>query len=106
MNRKASIVMGSLVGACVLNLLFVACGSPTNAQAQAQASACTSWQMATFYQPNVLTRSGTADWPAGLSSMVNLPNGWEPIEATAWGGTNSSTSTTVGALVIVRHCAQ
>ena len=56
MNRKTSIVMGSLVGACALNLLFVACGSPTSAQAQAQA--CTSWQVAAYYQPNVATRSG------------------------------------------------
>lgn len=106
MNRKTSIVMGSLVGACVLNLLFVACGSPTRAQAQAQASACASWQIATFYQPNVLTHSGGADWPVGPSSAVNLPSGWEPIEATAWGGSASTASTTVGALVIIRHCAQ
>ena len=106
MNRKASIVIGSLIGACVLNFLFVACGSPTNAQAQAQASACTSWQLAAFYQPNLLSRSGVLDWPAGLTSTVNLPTGWEPIEASPWGGSSSTASTTVGALVVVRHCAQ
>ena len=105
MNRKVNIVLGSLLGACVLNLLFVACGAPTSAQAQ-QAPACTSWQTAAFYQPNVLMRAGTADWPSGLSSQVNLPAGWEPIEASPFGGASSSTSTTIGALVIVRHCAQ
>jgi hypothetical protein len=104
-NRKVSIVLGSMLGACVLNLLFVACGSPTNAQAQAPASACTSWQLAAFYQPNVLMK-GAADWPSGLSSTVNLPTGWEPIEASPWGGSSSTTSTTIGTLVVVRHCAQ
>ena len=96
--------MGSLLGACVLNLLFVACGSSTHAQAQA--STCASWQVASFYQPNVLTRSTNADWPSGLSSSVNLPAGWEPIEASPFGGTNTDTMSFVGALVIVRHCAQ
>jgi hypothetical protein len=104
MNRKASIVMGSLVGACVLNLLFVACGAPTNAQAQ-QAPACTSWQVAQFYQPNVLAHSGT-DWQSGLSSTVSLPAGWEPIGASPWNGSTSNAPTTLGALVVVRHCAQ
>jgi hypothetical protein len=105
MNRKVSIVMGSLVGACALNLLFVACGTPGRAQAQAQASSCTSWQLAAFYQPGLLASTG-ADWPAGLSKTVDLPAGWEPIEATPFGGSSSTASTVYGALVVVRHCAQ
>jgi hypothetical protein len=104
MNRKASIATGSLLGACALHLLYVACGSPTNAQAQA--TACSSWQVATYYQPNVLTRTGSADWPIGLSNAVNLPNGWEPLEAAPFSGSTSNSVSTVGALVVVRHCAQ
>jgi hypothetical protein len=104
MNRKASIVLGSLLGACVLNLLFVACGSAKNAQAQS--APCTSWQVATYYQPDVLTRSGTSDWPTGLSNAVTLPTGWEPLEASPFGGSSGGPTSSVGALVVARHCLQ
>jgi hypothetical protein len=104
MNRKAGIVVGSLLGASVLNLLYIACGSPNNAQAQS--SPCTSWQVATYYQPDVLTRSGTSDWPTGLSNAVTLPIGWEPLEASPFGGNSGGATSSVGALVVARHCLQ
>lgn len=97
--------MGSLLGACTLNLLFVACGAPGRAQAQAQASSCASWQVAAFYQPNVLASMGQV-WASGLSKAVDLPAGWEPIEASPFGGSATTASTVYGALVVVRHCAQ
>lgn len=106
MKRTLGLVFGSLAGACVLHLVLVACGgSNSTPDAHAQ-STCTSWQVAGYYAPAVLTTPSGADWPAGLTKPVNLPNGWEPLEASPFGGTNGGGTNTVGAFVIVRHCVQ
>ncbi|HEY6463460.1 MAG TPA: hypothetical protein VIY73_25005 [Polyangiaceae bacterium] len=116
--KRLGIVLGSTVGACVIYFASVACsgggsaggmgsgsGGPVpDANAQT-APSCTSWQLAMYYQPDVLTR-GPGDWPQGLSSPVTLPAGWEPIEAAPFGGTTGSTASTTGALAVVRKCAQ
>lgn len=105
MKRIIGLVFGSLVGACVLHFVLAACGSGSTPNALAQSS-CTSWQVAGYYAPAVLSTPSGSDWPTGLTTPVNLPSGWEPLEASPFGGMSGSGTNTVGAFVIVRHCVQ
>lgn len=114
LKASASVVVASLVGACAIHFALTACsnsarGGSTDGtpDAFAQASpACSSWQIAVYYAPDILSASGPGNWPSGLSSAVTLPSGWEPIQATPFGGTTSATTNTVGALAVLRKCAQ
>jgi hypothetical protein len=56
-----------------------------------------------YFAPDILTTTAGSNWPAGLSAPVNLPSGWEPLSAEAFGGSSSSAA---GAFVAVRHCVQ
>jgi hypothetical protein len=112
--RKLGIILASLVGACAIHLMLVACGSSggkspstdstQDAHAQSTPSTCTSWQISSFYQPNVFTDTN-GNLPTGLGSVVTLPAGWEPIQAGPFGGTNANGVSTSGVLAIVRQCS-
>jgi hypothetical protein len=119
-HAKFSIILGSLLGTAVLHVVLVACssragGAPDAAVQDARAAdahatdtapPCTSWQIAAYYAPGVITRTGSNDWPVGLTSPVQLPSGWEPITASIFGGTTSQDLSIAGALAMVRKCVQ
>jgi hypothetical protein len=92
-----SIVLGSLVGAAAIHLTMAACSDPTRS---AQAADCASYQVAGFYQPSWIP-GVSAEIPAGLTPVLDMPAGWEPISGSPFGGGDNHW----GAMVMVRRCS-
>ena len=117
MNAKASIVVGSLLGACAIQVVVTACGSlghagsssgDANAQpTSASATGCTAWQTSvSYYESNApyLALDDTSSIPQNQALVVNpAPAGWEPlaVQVVSYGTT---TSPNAGLLVSLRQC--
>jgi hypothetical protein len=124
MNPKTTIVLGSLLGACAIQLITAACGSsrstggPSNSgDAYAQGtssssgssgiSSCTAWQTAvSFY-----TVSVPSGWTTSVNSLPmnqalavgSVPAGWEPVAVeTAY---YDSSTGQVTMLIHMRQCS-
>lgn len=111
-KQKSTVVAASLIGACAIHFVMSACGSmdrPGGAMngtrdAFAEPAPCSSWQIAAYYAPGLISAPMGSDWPKGLTGTIALPGGWEPIQATPFGGSSGGPVNTIGALTIVRKC--
>jgi hypothetical protein len=105
MKRKLSVALASLVGALLVHLALVACGSTggsvTPASAQT-ATTCTTWHVAGYFYSATGFAYGENFPSDTVFAEQALPAGWEPMSVTPMAGGNNS----VGALVAMRRCAQ
>ncbi len=102
MKTKASIVLGSLVGAALLHAAFTACGTGGTPLANAQsAPSCTSWTTG-WYVYNAGVPDTNALQLGQVVATQPMPQGWEPMgmSVTLLGAQNQS----IGALVALRQC--
>jgi hypothetical protein len=120
MNTKTSIVIGSLLGACAIQVITTACGSSRHASSSGMAgtgeahaqptsasdTGCTAWQTGvSYYQVNApyLALNNTSNIPQNQALAVNpAPPGWEPlaVNVVSYGSATSQ----AGLLVYMRQC--
>ena len=124
MNTKQSIVLGSLLGSCIIQVVMSACGSSggsgprgrkspgatadafADTQTSASASGCTAWETGVSYyevSEPYLALDNTASIPQNKALAVNaVPAGWEPlaVQVAQYGSATSQ----AGLLVYMRQC--
>jgi len=120
MKTRLPVIVASILGAGAIHFTLAACSgsnaagggaggdSTQDARAQSapEATSCTTWQMATFYQPAMFSETNYTP-PTGLSNPITLPDGWEPLEASPFTNSGSTTgNSSFGVLAVVRHCVK